>query len=66
MAVNQVNENCYIQIQIKEANFLKDDGDVIGKQDPFVCFVHDGKKFKTETHQNAGKEARFNDVFRLE
>jgi len=61
-----VNENCYIQLCVKEANFLKDDGDAFGKQDPFIKLVHNGKTFKTVTHEDAGKFARFTEVFRLE
>lgn len=31
MSDHAVNSNCYIELQILEANFLKDSGDVIGK-----------------------------------
>ena len=50
MTEHQVNSNCQIHIQILEANFLKDTADVIGKQDPFVQFVHNGNTLKTKTH----------------
>ena len=50
MTDHPVNSNCQINIQILEANFFKDSGDVIGKQDPFVRFVHNGQTFKTKTH----------------
>lgn len=66
MSDKQINSNCYIQLQIAEANFLRDDGDTFGKQDPFARLTHNGTIFKTATHQDAGKEARFSEKFKLE
>jgi Ca2+-dependent lipid-binding protein len=65
MVDKPVNSNCYIEFQIAEANFLRDDGDLLGKQDPFARFMHNGVKFQTKTHQDAGKQARFGEVFKL-
>ena len=66
MSDKPVNSNCYIQLQILEANFLKDDGDAFGKQDPFVKFIYNGKPLRTATHDDAGKHAKFTEVFKLE
>ena len=62
-----VNKNCYIELSILEANFLKDDGDVLGKQDPFIQFHHNGVLLKTKTAEDAGKHAKYTDeLFTLE
>ena len=66
MTTQPINCNCYIELRVLEANFLKDDGDAFGKQDPFVQFVHNAKTLKTKTHQDAGKHAKFDEVFRLD
>ena len=61
----QVNSNCYIQLSILEANFLRDDGDTFGKQDPFAQFTHHGQKYRTKTHEDGGRHADFGEVFKL-
>ena len=61
----QVNSNCYIQLTILEANFLRDDGDTFGKQDPFARFEHLGEKHRTKTHEDGGRHADFGEVFEL-
>ena len=66
MSERPLNSNCYIQLQILEANFLKDDGDAFGKQDPYIRFFHNGQMFRTRTQQDAGKHAKFIRVFKLE
>ena len=61
----EMNCNCALQINIKEATFLKDQ-DVIGKQDPYIQFSYDSEDYKTEIQDNAGLHAKFSDVFVLE
>ena len=39
---------------------------MFGKQDPFIRFTYDGRDFQTETKDDAGKHAVFNEVFMLE
>lgn len=48
------------------AEFLKDAGDTLGKQDPFLAFGYDGRQYKTEVKDDAGKSATYDDVFLLE
>lgn len=58
---------------IETANFLKDKGDALGKQDPLIAFKYGGTSKKpltrkTKAHSNAGKNADFrnkNNVFLL-
>lgn len=33
---SEINYNCQLEIKMKGAEFLKDDGDALGKQDPFL------------------------------
>ena len=49
-----------------QAEFLKDEGDVMGKQDPYLAFEYEGRKFKTAVKDDAGKSAKYDDVFLLE
>lgn len=51
---------------MKQAEFLKDDGDAMGKQDPFLAFEYEGRSFKTAVQDDAGKSATYDDVFLLE
>ena len=48
------------------AEFLKDEGDTLGNQDPFLQFIYEDKPFKTAVQDDAGKKATYNDVFLLE
>lgn len=48
------------------AEFLKDEGDALGKQDPFLSFKYEGKQLKTLVKDDAGKKASFDDVFLLD
>ena len=50
---------------MEEANFLKD-GDLIGKQDPYLQFLYDSSLFTTAIQDDAGLHAEFNDIFMLE
>ena len=49
-----------------DAQFLKDKGDLIGKQDPFFQFKYNGKTFRTKTHWEGGLYGNFNQEFYLE
>lgn len=64
--IDNINYNCQLEIKMVAAEFLKDDGDAIGKQDPFLAFDYDGLQYKTEVQDDAGKSAKYNDVFLLE
>lgn len=54
-----------MQLKLIEATFLKDT-DTFGKQDPYLSFMYDDWKFKSNVAEDAGLEAKFNDVFELE
>jgi hypothetical protein len=60
-----INTNCKIELKIKEAIFLSA-GSMFDKQDPFLQFNYDGRLFKTEVHDDAGKHAIFNETMILE
>jgi hypothetical protein len=47
------------------ASFLKD-SDLIGKQDPFLQFTYEDMPLKTDVQDDAGLEAKFDDLFMLE
>lgn len=64
--VENINENCQLEIKMKTAEFLKDEADTFGKQDPFIQFIYEGRKLKTEVQDDAGKKASFNDIFVLD
>jgi hypothetical protein len=64
--IDNINYNCQLEIKMVAAEFIKDDGDSIGKQDPYLAFNYDGKQYKTEVQDDAGKSAKYNDVFLLE
>ena len=51
-----------LQVIIKEATFKKD-ADTFGKQDPFIKFKYQGVEASTEVMDNAGKHAKFNELF---
>lgn len=53
-----LNINCMLQLNIIEANFLKD-SDLIGKQDPYIQFKYNGKDVKTDVKDDAGLKANF-------
>lgn len=48
------------------AEFLKDEGDAMGKQDPYLAFEYETKKYRTAVQDDAGKSAKYDDVFLLE
>lgn len=33
-----INYNCQLELKMVSADFLKDDGDAMGKQDPYLAF----------------------------
>ena len=45
---------------------MKDEGDVMGKQDPYLAFEYEGRMFKTSVQDDAGKSAKYDDVFLLD
>jgi len=51
-----------LKVIVHEAHFLKD-SDFIGKQDPFIRFVYDGKSFDTDVKDDAGKDAKWDETF---
>lgn len=50
---------------IQSATFLKD-ADTFGKQDPYMQFKYEGKEYKTEVKDDAGKSAKWDDTFMME
>ena len=42
--IENINENCQLEIRLKSAEFLKDEADALGKQDPFIQFIYEGRK----------------------
>lgn len=58
-----LDKKSLLRVIIHEANFLKDDADFIGKQDPFIRFAYDGKSYETDVKDNAGKHAKFDETF---
>ena len=53
-----------LEMVIVHASFLKDN-DIIGKQDPYIQFTYNGKKVRTDTKDDAGLEADWNEKFCL-
>ena len=51
-----------MKIKIDEATFLRD-GELFGKQDPYVQFMFGDRKLKTDVEDGAGLHAKFNAVF---
>ena len=37
----------------------------MGKQDPFIRFMYDGKKMDTDVKDDAGKDAKWNETFQF-
>ena len=60
----KLNSTCLLEITIEKATFLKD-ADLIGKQDPYIQFMYNNKKVRTETKDGAGKQAEWNEKFCL-
>lgn len=60
----RLNEYCMLEITIVRAEFLKDH-DLFGKQDPFITFEQGSLLHRTETAEDAGKFADFNQKFIL-
>lgn len=61
-----INYNCQLEIKLLQAEFLKDEGDALGKQDPFLQFVYETRTYKTAVKDDAGLKATYDDVFLLE
>jgi len=55
-----MNKKCEFEVIIVEANFLKD-ADFIGKQDPFITLMHQGKEMSTSIKEDGGKHAKWNE-----
>ena len=53
-----------LEVVIVKAQFHRD-ADLIGKQDPYVAFMYKGKKVRTDTKDDAGKNAEWNEKFCL-
>lgn len=51
-------------LTVVHASFLKD-ADMFGNQDPYIQFDYKKDKIKTQTQDDAGKEADFNETFTL-
>ena len=60
----KLNPFCMLQVIVVRASFLKD-ADLIGKQDPYIQFLYNGKKVRTDVKDEAGKEAEWNEKFCL-
>lgn len=52
--LKDMNLNCSLKINVKEAWFLKD-FDTFGKQDPFAQFFYDQEKIMTKVIDDGGK-----------
>lgn len=53
-----------LEVIIVSARFYKD-ADMVGKQDPYISFMYNGKKVRTDTKDDAGKNAEWNEKFCL-
>ena len=60
----KLNPFCMLEILIVRASFLRD-ADLIGKQDPYITFMYNGKNVRTDTKDDAGKNAEWNEKFCL-
>lgn len=60
----KLNQFCMLEMVIVKASFLKD-ADMVGKQDPYISFMYNGKKVRTDTKDDAGKNADWNEKFCL-
>lgn len=60
----KLNQFCMLEMVIVKASFLKD-ADMVGKQDPYISFIYNGKKVRTDTKDDAGKNADWNEKFCL-
>ena len=60
----KLNPFCLLEIIIVKATFHKD-ADIIGKQDPYIQFMYNGQKVRTDTKDDAGKQAEWNERFCL-
>jgi hypothetical protein len=58
-----LDKKSLFKIIVHEANFLKDDADFIGKQDPFIKFKYDGNYYETDVQDDAGKHAKWDETF---
>ena len=60
----KLNIFCMLEVTIVKAKFYKD-ADAVGKQDPYISFMYNGKKVRTDTKDDAGKNADWNEKFCL-
>jgi len=59
-----LNPSCCLNLIIKSASFLKDT-EILGKQDPYIQFLYNGKSIQTEVKDGAGKQAEWDEKFSL-
>lgn len=59
-----LNPKCMLDLTIVSATFLKD-ADLLGKQDPYIKFLYNGKEVETDVKDDAGKAAEWNENFCL-
>ena len=59
-----LNRNCYLKLKVVDLMTFKD-ADTFGKQDPLVKFKYDDEYISTKVANNAGKQATFNEDFKL-
>ena len=60
-----LDKKSLLKVIVHEASFLKDGGDLIGKQDPFIRFKYDGKDYDTDVKDDAGKYAKWDETFQF-
>ncbi len=53
-----------LYVKLAKASFLRNT-EVLGKMDPYVVMTYKGKKYKTNTAKDAGKEPVWNQVFKI-
>ena len=60
-----LDKKSLFKIIVHQANFLKDTGDLIGKQDPFIRFKYEGNIMETDVKNDAGKFAKWDETFQF-
>ena len=65
LASEFLDKKSLFKVIVHEAHFLKDGADLIGKQDPFIRFAYDGKTYDTDTKDDAGKHAKWDETFQF-
>ena len=58
-----LDKKSLFKVIVHQASFLKDTGDLIGKQDPFIRFKYEGKNMDTDVKDDAGKFAKWDETF---